>query len=273
MQLFHVDGHEDSMLPDGKNFALVWSDEFDGDALDTEKWDYRTEMMQQRWPAWTDRAVSLDGKSNCVFTLISENGMPVSSQLQTGYNFMDTPLEKTMFGSDHLQWTIGKLHHDKFLKKYGYFECRCRLQKRTDAWWSAFWIQSPLIGASDDPAETGTEIDIMECFSSGRIAAHNAFTGGYGSDMKHASVGGLSGLDPDVFHIFGVLWNENGYTFYIDGIEDGHIDCFVSKRPEFILISTEVKGYRTAGHKPVDNAFNALGDTFLVDFVRVFDEV
>ena len=37
----------------------------------------------------------------------------------------------------------------------------------------------------------------------------------------------------------------------------------------------EVKGYRHADHKPVPEAFAAAeaGDTFLVDYVRVFDEV
>ena len=39
MQNFKVDGHEDSLLPDGKSFKLVWQDEFDGDTLDTSKWD------------------------------------------------------------------------------------------------------------------------------------------------------------------------------------------------------------------------------------------
>jgi altronate hydrolase len=31
-----------------------------------------------------------------------EQGKPVSSQLQTGYNFMDEPVKETMFGAEHL---------------------------------------------------------------------------------------------------------------------------------------------------------------------------
>jgi len=273
MNIFKYEGHADSLLPEGSVWKLVWNDEFDGDTLDGSKWDYRMSMMQQRWPAWTDKGVHLDGRSNCVFTLLMEDGRPVSSQLQTGYNFMDTPLVKTRFGNDHLQWTIGKLNKDKFLKKYGYFECRCRLQKRTDAWWSAFWIQSPTIGADADPAYTGTEIDVMECFTAGRIAGHNAITGGYGLDMVSAKTGGVEGLDMDAWHYFGLLWDETGYTFYVNGVEDGKIEKYISRRPQFILISTEVKGYRGENHQPVAAAFDAVGDTFLVDHVRVFDRV
>ena len=270
MQQFEVNNHEPSLLPDGKQFKLVWQDEFDGTELDTSKWDYRMSMMGKMHPAWTDRGVHLDGNSNAVFTLMTdENGNPVSSQLQTGYNFMDEPVQKTKFLKSHLQWTIGKLHQNKFTHTYGYYECRCRLQQKL-GWWSAFWIQSPIIGASLDPAESGTEIDIMESFSPGTIASHNAFTGGYGLDMKRAKVGGLD-LDEKEFHRFGVLWDETGYTFYIDGVEDGHISEYVSHRPEFILISTEVRGYRYEDHKPIPEAFENLGDTFLVDYVRVFD--
>ena len=68
-------------------------------------------------------------------------------------------------------------------------------------------------------------------------------------------------------------WDESGYTFYIDGVEDGHIDGHVSQIPEFILISTEVQGYRSKEHHPTEAAKDAVGDTFLVDYVRVFSGV
>lgn len=271
MKKYEVKNHEPSILPDGRGWNLVWSDEFDGTELDTSKWDYRLSMMGKIHPAWTDKGVHLDGQSNAVFTLIEEDGRPVCSQLQTGYNFMDEPVQKTKFGEDNLQWNIGKLKESKYMHKYGYYEIRCKLQQKA-GWWSAFWMQSPIIGASFDPAETGVEIDIMESFKPGEVAGHNIFTGGYGLDMKRIKIGGTT-LDEKEFHRFGVLWDENGYTFYIDGVEDGHVDTLVSKRPEFILVTTEPNGYRYEDHKPTQEAFDAIGDTFIVDYVRVFDEV
>lgn len=271
MKKYTVKDHEYSIIPDGE-WELTWSDEFDGTELDRSKWDYRMSMMQLEHPAWTDKGVKLDGNSNAVFSIMEEDGRPVSSQLQTGYNYMDQPLEKTTFGHEHLQWRIGKLKESMFTQKYGYFECRCRLQQML-GWWSAFWIQSPMIGATLDPAVSGSEIDVMESFKPGEVHRHNVFTGGYGKDMKHAFVGGIEeGVDKTVFHRFGVLWDETGYTFYVDGQENGRITDYVSHCPEFILITTEVKGYRHADHTPIPEAWEAIkaGDTFLVDYIRVF---
>ncbi len=272
MKKFEIPGHEPSFLPEGIDFTLVWNDEFDGDTLDRSKWDYRTSMMGKKHPAWVDKGVYLDGNSNAVFTLLEENSQPVSAQLQTGYNFMDEPVKKTKFGNNDLQWNIGKLRKSLFTYKYGYYECRCRLQQKP-GWWSAFWMQSPIIGASLDPADSGVEIDIMECFEPGKIVPHNVFTGGYGQDMRNHKAGGRIELDKKIFHRFGVLFDETGYTFYIDGKEDGKITEDISGHDEFILISTEVHGYRLSDHKPSKEAFDSIGDTFLVDYVRVFSEI
>ena len=273
MKEFSVNGHEASLLPDG-NWEMVWNDEFDGTELDRSKWDYRLSMMGKRHPAWTDKGVHLDGKSNAVFSILLEDGRPVSSQLQTGYNFMDEPTVSTTFGKDHLQWNIGKLKEDLYTHTFGYYECRCRPQQNPEGWWSAFWMQSPIIGASLDPAVTGSEMDIMEYFKKGEVHHHNVFSGGYGLDCKRTRVGGNWEIDPTVYHRYGMLWDETGYTFYVDGKEDGHIDQLISKRPEFILITTEVKGYRYEDHQPVKEAFDIIGkDVFLVDYVRVFDKV
>ena len=272
MKTHAVPGHAPSFLPEGHDFSLVWADEFDGRELDTEKWDFRLCMMGKRHPAWTDRGVTV--KDGCaVFSISEENGEIVCSQLQTGHNFMDQPTEATAFGPDHLQWPIGKLHKSKFLHRYGYYECRCRLQQK-DGWWSAFWMQSPIIGASLDPGKTGSEIDIMECFHPNVVVPHNVFTGGYGLDMQRRSAGGRAfTTPPDSFHTFGLLWLPDRYVFYVDGEEDGTITEYVSATEEFILISTETKGYRYENHLPTAKAIETAktGDSFLVDHVRVFD--
>ena len=273
MKIFEVKDHAPSLLPDGFDFELVWSDEFDGNTLDTSKWDYRLCMMGKRHPAWTDKGVRIE--NGCaVFTIFEENGEIVSSQLQTGYNFMDEPVQKTTFGPDHLQWNIGKLKENKFTHRYGYYECYCKLQQ-LPGWWSAFWMQSPIIGASLDPKMTGSEVDVMEYFhTDGTIVPHNVFTGGYGLDMQRRMVGGKQ-VNKEEFHHFGLLWLPDRYVFYIDGEEDGTISENVSAIPEFLLISTEVRGYRYENHHPTAQAKETarVGDQFLVDHVRVFNIV
>ena len=270
-----IPDHEPSLLPPGRKWRLAWHDEFDGTELDRTKWAFRMSIMQKRHPGYTDKGVHLDGRGNAVFDIRIEDGRPVSSHLQTGFNFMDEPIEETKFYNDHLQWPIGKLRAPLFEHLYGYWECRCCLQQKP-GWWSAFWLQSSTIGASLDPARTGVEIDAMESFKPGVVSMHNVFHGGYGKDTHWEGCGSeKTGLDTSVFHRFGVLWDDRGYTFYFNGREDGHVEGHVSRVPLFVLVSTEVTGYRHADHQPVPEAFAAAesGDNFLVDYVRVFDEV
>lgn len=275
MQTYHVEGHASSLLPEGRKWKLVWSDEFDGTQLDTSKWDYRLSMMGKRYRTWDDQGVRLDGESHAVFSIYEKDGEICSSQLQTGYNYMDEPPKAD--GNDcwdgGLHWPIGKFKEHKFLHRYGYYECRCRLQQKP-GWWSAFWIQSPVIGCCPDPAVAGIEVDIMESFSPGHVIEHCNHSGGYGPDHIQQSAGrSPDDLALDQWHTFGLLWTPEGYTYYIDGEEDGHISEPVSHIPEFILISTEVMGYRSKALKATDEARAAVGDTFMVDHVRVFDWV
>jgi hypothetical protein len=62
-------------------------------------------------------------------------------------------------------------------------------------------------------------------------------------------------------------------TFYVDGVEDGSTETDVSAVPTFILVSTEVRGYRFEDHKAIPEAYEAMDDDFVVDYVRVFDRI
>jgi beta-glucanase (GH16 family) len=88
-------------------------------------------------------------------------------------------------------------------------------------------------------------------------------------------VGGDYDADLNEFHTFGLLWTEDKYVFYVDGVEDGVVTENVSGIDQFIMVTTEPVGYRKANHRPTEEAFAAAkaGDTFLVDYVRVFDIV
>ena len=101
-------GHEPSFLPDGYEWQLAWHDEFDGTQLDMTKWDHRYCMMGKRHMTWQPEGVSLDGRSNCVFKIFEKDGMICSSQLQTGYNYMDEPNGDTATYGKTV-WPIGKL--------------------------------------------------------------------------------------------------------------------------------------------------------------------
>ena len=49
MQVYEIKDHEPSLLPEGKNWKPVWSDEFDGTELDRSKWGFRLNFWGRRW--------------------------------------------------------------------------------------------------------------------------------------------------------------------------------------------------------------------------------
>ena len=275
MKIFEVKDHEPSLLPDGE-WNLVWGDEFDGDKLDDTKWYFRHHLFHKEHKAWIgEEGIEFDGKSNIIFKMVEKDGKYYSSQLQTGENWYDRPGTKAT-------WDIAPFRKPKFLHKYGYYEVRCHLQQG-DKWWSAFWLQSPNIGTHPDPKIAGVEVDIMESFFPNTYIPHFLHWGGYGEDhqkdttmaeKRSAARGDAIPLEKG-FHRFGVLWEEDGYTFFVDGEQSGPKLTSVSSGIEqFILVGTECLGYRDhipGFHRGYE--YEALpGDTFIVDYVRVFDK-
>ena len=238
-----VEGHEASLLPDGKKFKLVWHDEFDGNSLDESKWSYRTNFWGRRahWFATPeDGCVEVaDGKLHLKLKKLP-NGQFVSPQLQTGEL-------------------------------------------------SAFWMQSEQQGCSLDQSSSGIEHDIMESFDPGEVIVAAFHMNGYGPDYRGFHIpagydeepkfeGKLNlAVDTESFHTFGMLWEPDGYSIYVDGRLRGRNDAAVSHVPEFLLLTTEAKWYRnnrmTGKGVPELDAAAAANDDFAVDYVRVYDIV
>lgn len=277
------EGKAASLLPSGKNWKLVWHDEFDGKEIDRTKWMCRESFWGYDMPALSHdwEGVEMTGET-VKLHLVRKGDDFTSPQLQTGSLTFDVPRDSSGF------WPFGKRKRPLFMKKYGYFEIRCR-QPKCPGWHSAFWFQSPSIGAHPDPAYAGIETDIMENYqqhTKGKIVGGNGWSG-YGKDScwfdhfewTHEETA-------DGWHNYGCDWSPEGYVFYCDGKKVGEQNFPVSHVPEFVLVTTEAAGYRkvapdgglTAGRKtkewgkPDPRLFDVkLPDCFEVDYVRVYD--
>ncbi len=280
-----------SLLPTNKTFSLVWSDEFNGDRLDESKWSYRTNFWGKRatWFATPeDKAVVL--KDGCAHLKIVKraDGSFCSPQLQTGGLLWDDLKPQSGNG---VVWPFPLRQKPKFMHRYGYYECRAKVQK-CEGWWTAFWLQSPMNGATLDPRRSGVECDIFESFHPGTHIVHAFHYNGCGEEHKRfnaqrapytptpdSAFNVSYPISLDEFHTFGLLWEPDGYTVYIDGKQSGHKvgsvgDEVVSETEQFVLLTTELKGFRKDGQpeKEVAAAFET-NDVFVVDFVRVYDIV
>ena len=144
-------------IPGGQNleleerFDLVWADEFDGDSLDTTKWDDNQSVDTLHWGP-----IRKGGYWHKDMVNVKDGNLVISTE------YKSEPLAGNTFGSPDsygegyytgMVTTAGK---NDFL--YGYFECRAILPKSTGMW-SAFWMMNEGVYNVDGSGQDGTEVD------------------------------------------------------------------------------------------------------------------
>lgn len=266
LTLFGLPGYPSTKSVDMDKFELTWSDEFDGNEVDKAKWNCgwwgegNTLVRNGGW--WNSKLAEVTDGNLHIKTKYYKNG--VNNDGKAGW--YSTQLE-----------TQGL-----FEQKYGYFETRCILPKGSGLW-SAFWMMCPGVFDINGNGKDGTEIDIFESAyyydgkNSDTVSSALHFDD-YGKDHKSTTVHRthIYGNDPyEEFNTYGVEWNKDGYTFYINGKK-----CATSKFggvsavPEYLLLSVEVGG---SDGIPSDSwagpsiETNAQAPTdFIVDYVRAY---
>jgi Beta-glucanase/Beta-glucan synthetase len=218
-------------------YKLVWDDQFNGNLLDTTKWNVRG-VGPRRIGYNSASAVKVEGGMLKLFALHKSD---------------------SILGS-----AIGSAKH--FNPKYGYFECRAQLQKSIGIW-GAFWMQSPEISKGEDPSKFGTEMDIFEFFREmGNDTITHALHWAYGPNMKSVGMKSyLKGLS-EGFHTFGLEWSPEKYSFFIDGYKFHEQTVGISNIPEYLILSMELPETMKSLEKTV------FPDVFLVDWVKVYQK-
>jgi beta-glucanase (GH16 family) len=229
-------------------YVLTWSDEFNGPALDASKWRVHTGARENALNS--TNAVSETG-GNLVITTYTD--------AQTNHTgFIDT--------------------QNTFAQTYGYFEARIAFQTQSGTH-SAFWLQSPTVGVVGNPELNGVEIDIFEHRHSDK---HGKFISDGGDSALHWDGYGTShkkkvieykGLDVSSgFHTYGLLWTSNQYRVTIDDKLVWTVDGPISRRPEYIRLTSEVDRSDWSGQSPKEGYGTLSGSVnkMLVDYVRVY---
>jgi beta-glucanase (GH16 family) len=245
----------------------VWADEFTGLGLDVTRWTFRGAGPRNDGILTPD-AVSV-GAGALTIKTYTEGGRHFSGMIAT-----------------QASGPAG------FEQAYGYFEARMRFNS-TAGQWSAFWLQSPTIGNPiGDPATAGVEMDIAEhrarCVAapaptppavcspgndiSDRIQQALVWDG-YGPESK-ASVklsDPLSGLGNGSWHTYALRWTPTDLEFYVDNAVTWSMTGPISRRSQYIVLSSEVGAFFAGAIPPGGYGPRATTTTKLqVDYVRVW---
>lgn len=223
---------------DLSQFTLVWEDTFDGDEIDTDKWDNNQFVHALHWGPqrrggyWhKDMAFVSDGSLKIRTQYFDEGKDP-----DKGYN--------AGYYSAHITTK------ERFEQCFGYFEVRCKLPP-AQGLWAAFWMMNNGVFTVDGSGEDGTELDIFESFfykdawwGAEDAVSINLHFDGYDEAHQGKRLGVYYVNSPyDTYNTYGVEWNENEYIFYINGIECVRSDFGgVSKNPQYMILSVEVGG-------------------------------
>lgn len=282
------------------DWQMVWSDEFDGTSIDTNKWNFELNCAgggnneKQCYTDSEENAFIKDGVLNIV-ALPAEEGAEkpyTSARLNTRYNADFT---------------------------YGRFEMRAKLPSGQGSW-PAFWMMP-----TDE--EYGTwprsgEIDILEAVNlktvaeDGTVEANIHGTLHYGREWPNNSSSGKAytfpeGMNPaDDFHTYAIEWQEGEIRWYVDGylyatqrrsevrynskdepvglkhkgwfaeyFEQGsgelttHWDTAPFDKDFYLILNNAVGGDwpENVNNLGVDAAAFAEGQSFEIDYVRVYE--
>lgn len=224
--------------PAGRPWRLIWGDEFNGTKVDDAKWE-KVGDGPRRTALWLKSASRLDGKGNLVVTSSKQGDKYVCGGLRS---------------------------KGRFMHSFGYYEIRCKVPDEVGTW-AAFWLYAPSVGRVGNEGRDGTEIDIFEATWRDKDAINVALHwDGYGK--AHRSSGGpvdAPGVN-EGFHVFGLHWTPDEYIFYYDGKPIKRSKAGgVCQVPLYVKVTTEI------GKWAGDITKAKLPDTFVVDYVRVYD--
>jgi len=242
-------------------YQLDWADEFNGETLDSSKWDYQLGTgSSEGLRYWGNEEKQYYTKENVRL----EDGMLIITAKKEDKNEM--------------AYTSGRLlTRGNYATLFGRIEARIALPKGTGLW-PAFWMlpqDSPYGGW----AASG-EIDIME--AKGRLPEYYSGAihfGGRWPRNQHTTTGSYcfpdSGTIED-FHVYAVEWTDKQITWLCDDKIVGKVTEWKSENnpfpapfdvPFYIVLNLAVGGLFDGSREPAPSFTSA---EMKVDYVRVY---
>ena len=237
---------------DLSGYSLVFEDEFEGNALNTDVWQYRGSGPRR-------------GGFNAESQVRVENGnMIITGDYQSDGTYGEG-------------WYTGMV---KLRERYckGYFEIRCKVNAGS-GFWSAFWIQAdaPYNASVSKGGVGGAEIDIFESMSYDNFigknsvsqTVHCAGVDGVQEGFQSLMLGDFYGNNIyEEYNTYGLEWTDEEYIFYINGVETRRTSFGngVSEVMEDVIVSLEIP----EGEKLEALDKENYSTEFVVDYVKIY---
>lgn len=260
-------------IPSYDGYQLFWHDEFDGEELNEEYWDYQIGDGSPN-VGWGNSELQYYKKEN---VSIRDNKLVITAirEEMRGYHYTSARIR-----------TANKVHF-----KYGRVEASIKLPDITGMW-PAFWML-PENNYQGKWWPYNGEIDIME--------ARGRFNDRYSGAVHYANIGGndeyqtfvhlLNGEGRNAkekktyineFHLYSLEWDEDEMRWYFDNelvnrvsdrawkrtLEDGTTYSPFDNNEFHILLNLAVGGHFDEYREPPESFTEA---EMVVDYVRVYE--
>lgn len=250
-----------SQMINGQEYVLTFNDEFND--MEDNFWDgmgsdgvWSTSFS----PHLDDTRYLADNNEKQYYVDASfdeETPDLVSPFTETGGNLeiQATPLTaQQKQQADGQTYSSGLLTSEmSFKAKSGYIEMHADIPAQT-GFWTAFW----LLPADGDWT---SEIDVFEVLGHNGETVHtNIWVEGVADELAINDTGAGDG-----FHTYGLMWDDTGTKWYIDGVLVRESSVTVTEEM-FLATGLAVEGWAGATDETTD--FN---DTFKIDYIRVYE--
>lgn len=250
-----------NLLEKDDDWSLVWSDEFNGEIINNNNWNYQIEKagrFNDEWQSYTDsekNAFIDDGKLviNAIH-LSKDHGMNKYTSAR-----LNTANKKT--------WRYGKI------------EARIKLPEGNGLW-PAFWMLGSNIdeNGGDTPwPETG-EIDIIELYGSKSSSVVEANIHYSDKNNNHKMMGAVkyelkTGDFSNSYNNFSIEWNKESINWFVNNEQYASVSIigpeFTEFHKDFFILFNVAVGGKYAGRPDESTIFP---QKMYVDWVRVYQK-
>ena len=242
------------------DYDLVWSDEFDGSALNTSDWTFEI-------------GTGNDGWGNNELQYYTNRNL----YLKDGVMVIRAD-EESFRGRSYTSSRIKTQGNQNF--QYGRIDIRARMPEGQGIW-PALWMLGKNINEVSWPY--CGEVDIMEMVGGGSgkdnrvVGTAHWNAGGLNASYSPASFGNPKLMPENLsnnFHVYSIVWDSNRIKWYIDDVQyhimsidnSASLEAF---QKEFFLIFNLAVGGQWPGNPDTSTVFP---QRLLVDYVRVFQD-